>query len=163
MKELKKLLVVFYFLSFGSLYVNAQDKVPGIIVELKDGKKVEFRLVDKPKMVFDGTKIVLTAEGVNLEYTPAELLKVTTGKVEDVSSGIEELNVEQGDIQVNGGFVRLSGFMSGEPVRVYSASGVHKSSYATSSDGSLTISISDLPSGISIIKTKKQSIKITKQ
>ena len=163
MKELKKLLVVFYFLSFGSLYVNAQDKVPGIIVELKDGKKVEFRLVDKPKMVFDGTKIVLTAEGVNLEYTPAELLKVTTGEVENVSSGIEELNAEQGDIQVNSGFVRLSGFTSGEPVRVYSVSGVLKSSYATSSDGSLTISISDLPSGISIIKTKKQSIKITKQ
>lgn len=163
MKELKKLLVVFCFLSFGSLYVNAQDKVPGIIVELKNGEKLEFRLVDKPKMVFDGTKIALTAEGVSLEYTPSELLKVTTGEVENVSSGIEELNAEQGDIQVSGGFVRLSGFMPDESVRVYSASGVLKSSFTTSSDGSLTISISDLPSGISIIKTNKQSIKITKR
>lgn len=163
MKELRKLLVVFCFLSFGNFYVNAQEKVPGIIVELKNGEKLEFRLVDKPKMVFDGTKIALTAEGVSLEYTPSELLKVTTGEVENVSSGIEELNAEQGDIQVNGGFVRLSGFTSEEPVRVYSASGVLKSSFATSSDGSLTISISDLPTGISIIKTNKQSIKITKR
>ena len=163
MKELRKLLVVICFLSFGSFCVNAQEKVPGIIVELKNGEKLEFRLVDKPKMVFDGTKIALTAEGVSLEYTPSELLKVTTGEVENVSSGIEELNAEQGDIQVNGGFVRLSGFTSGEPVLVYSASGVLKSSFATSSDGSLTISISDLPTGISIIKTNKQSIKITKR
>lgn len=160
---MKKLLAVFYIFSFVSLYANAQGKVPGIIVELKNGEKLEFRLADKPKMAFDGTKIALTAEGVSLEYTPAELLKVTTGEVENVSSGVEELNVAQGDIQVNGGFVRLSGFTSGEPVRVYSASGVLKSSFATSSDGSLTIPISDLPSGISIIKTNKQSIKITKR
>ena len=59
-----KSLVVLWLLTVGSIYGYAQDKVPGIIVELSSGAKVEYRLADNPKMVFDGQTIKLTAEGV---------------------------------------------------------------------------------------------------
>ena len=74
-------LLVLGLLALGGLYSYAQDKVPGIIVELANGQKVEYRLADNPKFVFDGQTIKLTAESVAVEYTPSELAKVTTGEV----------------------------------------------------------------------------------
>lgn len=142
---------------------SAQDKVLGIIVELSNGQKVEYRLVDYPKLIFDGKVIKLSADGVEIEYTPAELIKVTTGKVANVSSGIEERISAQSDIKVEAGFVRLSGFVKGDAVAVSTVSGVQIAAYQIESNGSLVIPISSLPSGISIIKTNKQSIKIIKR
>ena len=56
-----KSLLVFGLLILGGLYNYAQDKVPGIIVELTNGQKIEYRLSDTPKFVFDGQTITLTA------------------------------------------------------------------------------------------------------
>lgn len=146
----------------GGLCSYAQDKVPGIIVELSSGTKVEYRLSNNPKFVFDGQTITLTADGVKVEYTPSELAKVMTGDVEG-ATGIEETETLSGDIKVEDGFVRLKGFSAGEAVHVYSVSGTQMASYQISSDGSLVIPVSALPSGISIIKTNQQTIKITRK
>lgn len=154
--------MVLGLLALGGLYSYAQDKVPGIIVELANGQKVEYRLADNPKFVFDGQTIKLTAEGVAVEYTPSELVKVTTGEVEN-ATGIEELRSQQGDIKVEEGFVRLNGFGAGEAVRVYSVGGNLVATHYVESDGSLVIPIFSLPSGISIIKTNQQTIKITRK
>ncbi len=157
-----KSLLVFGLLTWGGLCSYAQDKVPGIIVELTNGQKIEYRLSDNPKLVFDGQTITLTADGVSVEYTPSELAKVTTGEVEN-ATGIEELKSQQGDIKVEAGFARLSGFTAGEVVRVYSVGGSLVATHYVESDGSLVIPISSLPSGISIIKTNQQTIKITRK
>ena len=155
-------LLVLGLLALGGLYSYAQDKVPGIIVELANGQKVEYRLADNPKFVFDGQTIKLTAEGVAVEYTPSELVKVTTGEVEN-ATGIEELRSQQGDIKVEEGFVRLNGFGAGEAVRVYSVGGNLMGIHYVESDGSLVIPIFSLPFGISIIKANQQTIKTTRK
>ncbi len=162
MKRKKKFLMLFSFLLVGGVNGYAQDKVPGIIVELANGQKVEYRLADNPKFVFDGQTITLTADGVQVEYTPSELAKVMTGDVEG-ATGIVETEKQSGDIKVEDGFVRLKGFSAGEAVHVYSVSGTQMASYQISSDGSLVIPVSALPSGISIIKTNQQTIKITRK
>ena len=83
--SLKKITVVSVLFAMGSIFSFAQDKVPGIIVELANGQKVEYRLADNPKFVFDVQTITLTADGVKVEYTPSELAKVMTGEVEDAT------------------------------------------------------------------------------
>lgn len=155
--------MVFVLLASGNMLGHAEDKVPGIIIELANGEKVEYRLVDKPTVVYDGTKISLTAEGVSVDYEPTDLKKLSLGEVENVSNGINELQQEQGNIQMEGGFVRLSGFAANEAVYVYNMAGVLTQTHHTSASGSLVIPVSSLPSGISIIKANKQTIKITKR
>ena len=163
MNVLRKLLILFGILLFGISNGYAQDEVLGIIVEMTNGEKMEYRLVDKPQLTFDGKTIILTAEGVKIEIMPTDLQKVTMGNVESTTDIFNEASFSQGLAEVSDGFVRLSGFQSGEAVRVYNAAGIMFAEYKTSSDGSLVISISSLPSGISIIKTNKQSIKISKR
>ena len=157
-----KSLLVLGLLTLGGLCSYAQDKVPGIIVELANGQKVEYKLSDNPKFVFDGQTITLTADGVKVEYIPSELAKVMTGEVEG-TTGIEEMETQSGDIKVEAGFARLRGFTAGEAVRVYSIGGSLVTTRYIESDGSLVIPISTLPSGISIIKTNQQTIKITRR
>lgn len=157
-----KSLLVLGLLTLGGLCSYAQDKVPGIIVELANGQKVEYKLSDNPKFVFDGQTITLTANGVKVEYIPSELAKVMTCEVEG-TTGIEEMETQSGDIKVEAGFARLSGFTAGEAVRVYSIGGSLVTTRYIESDGSLVIPISTLPSSISIIKTNQQTIKITKR
>lgn len=164
MKKIRILLVVFLLSSVGVMRGNAQDKVPGIIVELSTGEKVEYMLTENPKFTYDGQTITLTAKGVKLEYTPTQLARVTTGDVtKSGTSGIELSETQQGDIKVEAGFVRLSGFTSGEPVRIYSVGGSLVATHKIESDGSLVIPVSTLPSGISIIKANQQTIKITRK
>lgn len=157
-----KILLLLHFFALKGLQVYAQDKVPGIIVELTSGKTVEYRLSDSPKLTYDGKTIILKAKGMKVEYVPSEIAKVKTGIV-SVSSGIDVLKATQGTIKLDAGLIRLTGFAKGEKVRIYSSDGVLATSYHISEVGSLVIPISSLPSGISIIKVNQQNIKITKQ
>lgn len=163
MEKIRTSLFLLTLLIVGGFNGYAQDMVPGIIVELANGQKVEYMLTDKPKMVFDGSKITLTTESVKVEYTPSELLKVTTGEVKNTGTDIKEMVIPSGDIKVNAGFVRLSGFAAGESANIYSLGGNLYASYRIPDNGSLVIPISTLPLGISIIKVNDQSVKITKK
>ena len=163
MKQFRKCLMVFGFLAIGCLHGYAQEKVPSIVVELSNGQKVEYSLDDNPKLLYDGNKITLTTDKVEIEYLPSELAKVTNEEVENVSNGIKDLQKEAGQIKLDGSFIRLCGFPAGENVRVCNLGGTLLSNHHVSIDGSLVIPLSSLPKGISLIKTNKQSIKITKR
>lgn len=162
MKQLQKKLLLLQLLALFNLQICAQGKVPGIIVELTSGMKVEYKLSDMPKLIFDGNTIILATDDVKVEYMPSEIAKVKTGIV-SVSSGIEELKATRGTIRLEAGYIRLTGFAKAETVRIFNLDGALISTCHTSEEGSLIIPISSLPSGISIIKANQQTIKITKQ
>lgn len=158
---MKKLVLLFMlFLSFS---VNAADKVPGVIVELSSGGTIEIALANSPKMVFDGKKIKITSTNENAEYEPTEIAKVKIGEVDATDTGINDIQEEKGQIKTEGGFVRLTGFSANEAISVFSINGVLVGTFRTDANGSCSIELGNLPSGISIIKTKNESIKITRR
>lgn len=163
MNQLKKLLFIVVLLVMGCIHVGAQDMVPGIIIELSSGKNVEFRLTDNPKIVFDGQTIKLTADGINVEYTPTDFVKLTPGEVQNNASGITELMSHPENIAVKDGYVCLNGFKSSDVVSIFSVDGGLVATYQIPQNGSISIPISTLPSGISVIKSNNQSIKIIKR
>ena len=160
--KIRKRLLGFVFVALTPFYVHAQNTVSGIIVELSSGQKVEYRLADNPKLVFDGQTVTLTTDKVRVEYKPTELAKVTPVELEK-TTGIEQIETETGAIKLESDFVRLSGFAAGETVRVSSISGSQTAAYQIASDGSLVIPLSSLPSGITVIKVNQQSIKIIRK
>lgn len=163
MKYLRISIFVFSLFILEQMKTFSQDKVKGIIVELNSGKKMEFRLDDHPKFVFDGQIVKLTADGVQVEFAPLDLMKLTMGQVSNISSGIEEHTSTQNEIKVEAGFIRLNGFNASDVVIAYSSNGTKLTEYRIGGNGSLVIPISSLPTGISIIKTNKQSIKILRR
>ncbi len=69
-------------LSFTYSVCIAQDKVQGVIVELSSGQKLEYRLTDNPRLQYNGNTINIIADGVNVQYTPSEIVKVKLAEVD---------------------------------------------------------------------------------
>jgi hypothetical protein len=149
------------FMLFSAMTTLA-EKVSGVIVELSSGGTLEIAMAYNPKIFFDGKVIKLTATDVNVEYTPSEIKKVRIAEVDGIGTGINASENLSGSIQVEEGFVRLTGFAANEAVEVFSISGVMTAAFRTSANGSCTIDLRSLPSGVSIVKVQKQSIKITR-
>lgn len=141
----------------------AKDKVEAVVIELSSGEKVEYRLVDHPKIQYDGENITLTADGVHVEFSPLKLAKISLCEVEYISSGIIESKVNTGDMIVEEGLIRMRGFLPSEGVDLYTVSGILLSTYHILPDGTLIIPLSALPKGITVIKTNRQHIKISRQ
>ena len=158
---MKKLLLLFFL--FLSVHIQAADKVPGVIVELSSGGTIDIALANNPKMVYDGQKVKLTSSTENAEYEPSEIKKVKVGEVDAADTGINGIQDEKSQIKTEGGFVRLTGFPANETISIYSLKGVLISTFRTDANGSCTIDLRNLPSGISIIKTQNESIKITRR
>lgn len=158
---MKKLLLLFFL--FLSVHIHATDKVPGVVVELSSGGTIEIALTNNPKMVYDGKKIKLTSSTENAEYEPSDINKVRVGEVDVTNTGIIAVQEQKGQISTEGGFVRLTDFPVGESISIYSLNGVLFSTYKIDANGSYTIDMRNLPSGISIIKTQNESIKIIRR
>ena len=146
-----------------SVSIQAADMVPGVIVELSSGGSIEIALASNPKIVYDGMKVKLTSINTNAEYEPSDIIKVKVGDVDATDTGIIGIQEEKGQIKTEGGFVRLTGFPANEAISIFSLKGVLISTSRTDVNGSCTIDLNSLPSGISIIKTQKESIKITRR
>lgn len=148
---------------FLSISAHATDKVPKVIVELLSGGTIEIALANNPTIVFDGKKVKLTSKNENAEYDPSDILKVKVGEVDAADTGIKVIQEKNGQIIVKEGFVRLAGFPANEAISVYSLKGVLITTFKTDANGSCTIDVQILPSGISIIKIQNESIKITRR
>lgn len=158
MKKLLLLLILFL-----SVNIQAAEKMPGVIVELSSGGTIEIALTNNPKMVFDGKKIKITSTKDNAEYDPSDILKVKVGEIDATDTGINIIQDERGQIKKEGGFVRLTGFPANEAIPVFSINGVRIDTFRTDTNGSCTIDLRNLRLGVSIIKTRNESIKITRQ
>lgn len=158
---MKKLLLL--LMLFLSVNIQAADKVSGVIVELSSGGTIEIALDNNPKMVFDGKKVKITSMKDNAEYEPSDILKVKVGEVDAADTGIIGIQDEKGQIKTEGGFVRLTGFSANETISVFSINGALVNTFRTDANGSCTIDLKILPSGISIIKIQNESIKITRR
>lgn len=158
---MKKLL--FLFMLFLSVSIQAANKVPGVVVELSSGGTIEIALANNPKMVFDGKKVKITSVNKDAEYEPSEIIKIKVGEIDGANTGIKDTRKEKGQIKAEGDFIRLIGFHANEEISVFSFKGVRISTFRTDANGSFIIDLRHIPSGISIIKTQNESIKITRK
>lgn len=140
---------------------NAQENVQGIIVELKNGDKVEFKLSENPKFTFDGAKVVIKTEETEIIYSPTDILKVKLGSA-DPSSNINNLKKDDIQIEYYKDYVLIRSLRKGDEVNVYSVSGALLKSYRVD-ETNVNIPLSNLPKGVSVIRVNKLYLKIIKK
>lgn len=148
---------------------NVQDVVNCIVIETIYGERIEYYLSTKPQLRHNNDKVTLTykdtkgsAKTYTVEFSTKEISKVYISESTSITS-IEDLPVNKSDISVEAGVVRLTGFRSGEIVRVFSLDGKLLSETAIPQSGELSISVASLPQGVNIININNKSIKIIRQ
>lgn len=145
-----------------SILVVAQDKVPGIIVELSSGESVEFRIGDNPQVFFDGNIVTIKTDYIQVDYNLTEFDLVRLGEVDNITS-IKSIKEDNVSIEIDKDYIRLNGFNANDVLKLVSLTGEILSYIKIPYTGSITISTSFFPKGITIITIGNQTIKISKQ
>lgn len=169
MKKLKSLLIAFATAISGSLM--GQELAKCIVIETTDGEKMECFLSANPKLQQNNDVVTLTYTDIigetdkinTVEFKTLQILKVyfSEAALPSAINGVKAS--EESRINIEAGMIHFSGYQADEKVRVYSLSGQFILEASVPANGELTLSVSSLPKGVSIIKTNNQSIKITRQ
>lgn len=132
-----------------------------VVVELITGERLLYYLSLTPTItVKDEETIRITTTNTNIDH---QIEKISKIYLASSSSDIREHMVTDGRVCQRKDGIELSGFEEFEAVTLYSIDGLQILKQHTDSSGYLFLSLQFLPKGISIIKTKHQSIKLIRK
>lgn len=134
-----------------------------LCIENKDGSVLKFYLSERPKIIFKGNyTIVQTAETKLLQFRNLRKAYFTD---EDDPTGLDnsEQRMENNThfSMVNGQW-SMNNFPPLTTVLVYTPGGTLVSKAQTNTQGSATISLDNLPTGVYIVKAGKMKFKIAR-
>ncbi len=143
------------------LYLRAQTTQQCIVVETSAGQRMEYLLNELPRIIHNDATITLTTTSTSVEFQTSDVAKVYVATSD--GEAISEAKSVLGQIQFGMDCVILNGYAPHEAVYIYAIDGKLQNRQYTDELGNLVISLSQLSTGIYIIKTKQQSIKFTKK
>ncbi|MDE7455675.1 MAG: T9SS type A sorting domain-containing protein [Prevotella sp.] len=146
------------------LSISAADTHTILRVELKDGTSNDYVLADRPRISFEGDKVVFLCKSISTSYTRENIQNFVF--LEDSNTGFQELKA--GDTRISysieAGKVTIEGITENENLNIYSISGQQCQPSVNYSSNRAEILLTPLPNGYYIINIgNKQSIKIIKK
>ena len=144
-----------------TLHLQAQTEQQCVVVETAAGQRMEYLLSDQPRIVHNDATVTLTTTNATVEFQTSEVSKIYASTM-DVVIVIKSIKTD-GDIHLTDDFVSLTGYTPHESVSLYTSDGKLLKQRTADSQGRLILSLTQLHSGIYIIKTQQQSIKFTKK
>lgn len=131
-----------------------------VVVETKDGERMEYLLSDNPRIVHRNAMVELTSNTVSVEFPSSNVSKVY---LSTTTSAVEKIKAAEGEIHMYQDVILMKGFGVNEPVALYGTNGNLLWQQSTDGNGQLVVSLNSLPKGIYIFKTKHQSFKIIRK
>ena len=162
-----KKIIAFISCVLVSLVVLAEEQTPNaLIVKLQDGTENAFVLSEKPTVVIQDDKMLVTGI-VEVTYIRSEISKFFFEEISSddprIISGIESISKDNVTFYyVDGENVRISGLKDKATVSVASLDGKIISTQKSDGTGSVTILLGNQPKGIYIISFGGRSVKIRK-
>lgn len=139
------------------LTMSAQNT---LTIHQKDGSKFGYGFSEKPVITYTETDLVLKTAKTVVEYPLSAILKFTFTDSETAVSDIKGTNSPV--LQLDNNTVYISGVEPLQQVSLIDINGKVLSTYKTDANGSISFSITELPEGIYIVKTKSLTCKISK-
>lgn len=157
---LKSKIPLFLCLTGISLSAWAEEQVSTLDVWTKSGERITYYLSEHPVAAYSGSDLVLKTDELTVNYPLSELHKFTFSS--EVAS-VETIPLPNGRMQMQRGMLCLSGFRAGERVSIYSMGGQNVMSATISADGTVTLFIQSLATGVYVVKAGSVTHKIIKQ
>ena len=157
MRRLQLLLLVLLAWPIGML----ADNLNTLVVKMKNGAETAFFLKDKPNVTFEGTNLKVVSEKTTTTFALADVLRFTYVKRDP--SGIDEQIVDPTEISYEDGVLVISQIKAGASVGVYALDGKLVRQLIAQRSGTYRLSLSELPTGLYLVKADNVTYKITKQ
>ena len=157
-KQLRSLLTAVLALASTALW--AEGKVPCVVVEQTNGTRTEYLLKDEPRISYDGTMVRLKSSTIDVELAQADVAKVYLAESTTGVSSVGRSNVR---VRLTANSIALNGLEPDCMVSVSFLDGRQLLRGRATSDGSLQLSLSNVPNGVIVIRASNQSFKLIKK
>lgn len=153
MRKLLSLLILFAF----TLSAMADDMI--LQIWLSDGNVVNIDLNEQPVTRYVDGNLIITTTKTTISYPLEKVAKYTYVSAE----GIASINVMRSIISKDGESLTFSGLKQGTEIAVYSSSGQMMRKTKSGPHAKTIVSVSDLPTGVYLVKVDAITYKITKR
>lgn len=139
----------------------ADETMNSLVVWAKDGTRVAYALADKPIVTFTETDLVITSNGIKVNYALVNLARFTYEK--STTAGITNLNNDESSLNLNKEALLFPSLRANSTVSVYSANGTLVFRQTVRKDGEFSFPISNLNTGVYMVNVNGLTYKIVKR
>lgn len=157
---MKSKLLLFLLLGF-SIFTKAENNPTNLVVWAKDGTKVAYALAEKPKVTFTETDLVITANGVEVNYTLENMARFTYE--DNASTVITNLQTDESSFKINGEYLLFPALKANSTVSVYSLNGTLVFKKTVRQNGEYAFPLSNLNAGVYMVNVNGLTYKIVKR
>ena len=129
-----------------------------LVVAMRDGSSAKFMLESKPKITFVGDVMKIVSSGSSMEFIRSD---VKNYHFDSEGTAVNE-TVAESNVSFEGNVLVVSGVAENMPVTVYSSAGVVVKQTVVI-DGSCSISLDDLATGLYIVTFNNMTFKFLKR
>lgn len=140
---------------------NTEPKFSNLTLWRKNAEKVVFALHMNPQITFNKTEMIVSTDGVELNYPLDDLSHFTFENVPETS--IVDIKTDDNIFKMDEESVLFPNLKANSSVSVYSLNGVLIFKQITSQNGEYTIPFSNLEHGVYIVKVNGLTYKIIKK
>ena len=160
---MKQRLLLLSFLMAFVIGMRAADKQNTLFVLTKGNVLHQFVLADKPKVTFEGTNLKVTCENnASASYTFNLSDVIRFAYDEKSATGIDEVVAKPIDVTQEGDVLVVSQLKAGATVSVFALDGKLVRQLKPQRSGTYRLNLSELPSGLYLVKAGNTTYKITK-
>lgn len=157
---MKSKLMLSLLLGF-SMFTKAGNNLTNLVVCAKDGTKVAYALAEKPKMTFTETDLVITANGVEVNYNLENMARFAYE--DNTSTAITNLQTDESSFQLNGESLLFPALKANSIVSFYSLNGTLIYKKTVLQNGEYAFPLSNLNAGVYIVNINGLTYKIVKK
>ncbi len=160
MKKLLKLTLLLLASIVLAVPLRAADNPVTLVVLTRDNAQHMFVLADKPEVTFAGTDLVVTCENSTTTFALPDVIRFTYMNATDA---VEEITKDQTQVNFKDGMIVVNGLKANATVAVYSIDGKLVARLTAQDAGTYSLNLSDLPTGVYIVKADCVTYKIAKR
>ena len=132
-----------------------------LVVWAKDGTRVAYALGEKPKVTFTETDLVITANGIEVNYTLENMARFTYES--NSESAIRNLQTDEQVFKLDGESLLFPNLKANSTVSVYSLNGSLVFKKTIRQNGEYTFSLSNLNTGVYMVNVNGLTYKVVKR
>ena len=132
-----------------------------LVVWAKDGTQVAYALAEKPKVTFTETDLVITANGVEVNYTLENMARFTYE--DNISTAITNLQTDESTFKLDGETLLFPALKANSIVSVYSLNGMLVFKKTIHQNGEYAFPLSNLNTGVYMVNVNGLTYKIVKR
>lgn len=132
------------------------------ICRLQNGETIVWQFVEQPKLGLQDGYFTISSTGATLYYAAEDVKDFSLSSNETAIDAVKKADSSKPVVNPTAGRLIISGCQPKESATIYAVDGKQVQTTQVNGDGTLTLNLNELPSGIYIVKLQNVNFKFFK-